>query len=343
MQRPSPPPYLSLGELGDLLGVQSWRIARLFELGILAEPPRIGRRRLIADFRGGRARPIHTQLPRPPQAGRPASGRAAASRGPGGQGHSRVDATAAQPRYGSRRSRQPGLLQHRVVGPFVQPDDDPLGRDLDRARGVDGGVLPRRDGRRRPRTRRHEEFLADQVPIMVATSAFGMGIDKPNIRWVVHMALPDSPDSYFQEIGRAGRDGAAGPGAAAVAGRGRRRCNASSPAGRRTRPSCATSPRCCASGRRPRGAARADRARRRASSASISPCWSRSARPSPGAGQQDAAPPVRAAAGGGGAARLAEAERQQTVDPVPDRHDARRSPRPPAAGGRRCWRTSASR
>ncbi|HWS35043.1 MAG TPA: ATP-dependent DNA helicase RecQ [Actinoplanes sp.] len=57
------------------------------------------------------------------------------------------------------------------------------------------------------REQRHTDFSDDKVDIMVATSAFGMGIDKPNIRWVAHVALPDSPDSYFQEIGRSGRDG----------------------------------------------------------------------------------------------------------------------------------------
>jgi ATP-dependent DNA helicase RecQ len=68
------------------------------------------------------------------------------------------------------------------------------------------------------RARRHEDFLADRTPIMVATSAFGMGIDKPNIRWVAHLALPDSPDSYLQEVGRAGRDG--GPARAVLLHRG---------------------------------------------------------------------------------------------------------------------------
>jgi len=70
-----------------------------------------------------------------------------------------------------------------------------------RAEHYHGGMTPAL------RSKRHEDFLAGEVPIMVATSAFGMGIDKPDIRWVVHLALPDSPDSYLQEIGRAGRDG----------------------------------------------------------------------------------------------------------------------------------------
>jgi ATP-dependent DNA helicase RecQ len=57
------------------------------------------------------------------------------------------------------------------------------------------------------RKRVHEEFLAGALQVVVATSAFGMGIDKPDVSFVVHASAPESLDSYYQQIGRAGRDG----------------------------------------------------------------------------------------------------------------------------------------
>ncbi|WP_410643493.1 RecQ family ATP-dependent DNA helicase [Amycolatopsis sp. lyj-346] len=57
------------------------------------------------------------------------------------------------------------------------------------------------------RERVHEEFLRGGLDVVVATSAFGMGIDKADLRFVLHAAAPESLDTYYQQIGRAGRDG----------------------------------------------------------------------------------------------------------------------------------------